>query len=970
MDRKDFDLDYNDLDVGSSKPKTIVKKKGGFLGKLVAFLLGMIIGAIGLVGGVIGGAYLVLTRVKINDAVNKVEGLAGIEIPLDKYLSDVYANQTVLDFVKEVAKVAADTANGNGTLGDFNAISPAVGRVITGEGGLLELLANYGLKLNANEVMNKYLVKGDNASGEETDYLFGYIMSEVKNMPLDSILKVAGMEGNALIDILVYGIEDEDYTRDEQGNIVMNEGKEVLTIGGAGGADLTNRILKAPAGSFMKSMGFEGNDLLDTLIYGIEEEDYTVVGDKKVMNPGKKQLTLEELLGSGFETRLDKLPIDALLDVKTDDSMMLAVAYGSANRYTIDGDTVVMNPIEYTFKDGAVYDDKDVELKVTVEKADVSEFTYLLTFGDESKQYMKLENGKYIAYAYEEHTDAYKPVLYPKNTVGDLQKEDGLSSLVDAVTLADILNIEKNDNDMMSSIAFDADGNARTIGDLRENQAEIIDSITLADALGIDESEEGMIHSIAFDKDGNARTLGDFKDGKSKEIFNSITIEDALDVSSDSHAVIQAIAFDKDGNARTLADFEGSKSNAIINSVTLADALGIHQEDDDMMSAIAFDKDGTPRTIGDFSDSDKRNSIIHDIELTSVIKTDINEADAVVKYMLYGKEGVHYEIGADGQIVYLLKRVALFYDEVGRVYKVYNEYGEQIEDATANDTASYTHQGKTYTLIADDTLGTMETTDGNEATLYYVENEYYQPHTIGDMQDGDLLTNMNHHLTLGDMMDVSNNDILHTLGDVSIDDLPGAINDLTIEDVFGKHFLYRTMDENGNIQSYHIKEIDGEEVFVDDSDGNEKVISGLTLIDVNNKPLTMDEKDEALTGTWKYLLRDIETGKIHHDYTLVKLDNATSNLTQNVQGSPLYELKLDGIVNDISYETLDKPLITEYPSTEETIQINGVDVTALNRFDSRTAEEIAAGDPDVATIGDLTVPELMSYMSIVLDLIP
>ncbi len=896
MDRRDFDLDYNDLDVGSSKPKTIVKKKGGFLGKLVAFLLGMVIGAVALVGGVIGGAYLALTRVKINDAVNKIEGVAGIQIPLDDYLSEVYANQSVLDLVKDIAGVASDVASGKGTLNDLNTISPAVGRLLTGEGGLLELLAGYGLKLDANEVMNKYLVKGNNADGEETDYLFGYITSEVKNMPLDSILKVAGMEGNALIDILVYGIEDEDYTRDEQGNIVMNEGKEILTIGGVGGADLTDRILKAPAGSFMRSMGFEGNSLLDTIIYGIEDEDYTVVGDKKVMNPGKHQLTFEELLGSGFESRLDKLPVDALIEVKTDDSMMLAVAYGAKNRYTIDGDKVTMNQIEYTFDNGSVYDDKGEELKVMVDKADVSEFTYVLTFADESKQYVKLENGKYVAYAYEEHTDAYKPILYPKNTVGDLQED--MSSLVDDVTLADILSIEQKDGDVMSSIAFKEDGTPRTIGELRDNQTEIIDTITLADALGIDENEEGMIHSIAFDKDGNARTLGDFKDGKSKEIFNSITIEDALDVDSSSHAVIKAIAFDKDGNARTLADFEGEKSNAIIDSITLADALGVTQEDDDMMSAIAFDKDGNPRTLGDFSDESTRENIIKDVELTSVIKTDINDADAVVKYMLYGKEGVHYEIGADGQPVYLLKRVAVLGTHV------YNEYGEKIEGAIANGTASYTHQGKTYTLLADDTLGTVDTTDGDEATLYYVENEYYKPHTIGDMQDGDLLTNMNHHLTLGDMMseeELDDNTILKSLKDVSVDDLPDAINSLTIEDAFGEHFSYRTRDEHGNIYSYHIKEIDGEEVFVDD---NDKVMSGLTLIDINNNPVSMEDRDQALTGTWKYLLMDgkDENGKviIRHDYTLVNLNNTANHLTENIETATLFELSRDGIVNNLS----------------------------------------------------------------------
>ena len=911
MDRKDFDLDCKDLDVGSSKSEVVVKKKGGFLGKLVSFLLGMIFGAIALVGGVIGGTYFAVSRIKINDAVNKVEGLTGIQIPLDDYLSEVYANQTVLELVKDLAKVARSVANGTGTLGDFNEISPAVGKFIAGEDGLVSVLAGYGLQLDETELMKKYLIKGNNANGEETDYLFGYVMSEVRNMPMDSLLKVAGMEGNALIDILVYGIEDEDYTRDEQGNIVMNEGKEILTLGGMGGADLTDRILKAPAGSFMNAMGFAGNDLLDTLIYGIEGEDYTLVGDKKVMNEGKEQLKLEGLLGSEFETRLDKLPVDALLEVKMDDSMMLAVAYGAEHRYTIDGDKVVMNPVEYTFDNGSVYDDNGDEVKAKVEKADVSEFTYVLTFDDGSKQFIKLESGKYIAYAYEENTDAYKPVLYPKNTVGALQ--DDMSSLVDAVTLADILGVEQKDGDVMSSIAFDKDGKARTIGDLRDNQAEIIDGITLADALGIDESETGMMGAIAFEKDADGNII----------------------------------------RARTLADFKDGKSTEIIDGITLADALGLKQEDGDMMAAIAFDKDGNARTIGDFKDKDTRDAIISGVELTSVIKKKPGEADAVVCYMLYGKEGVHFTIDTNGDPVYLQKRVAVYGTTV------YNEYGEALEGATLNtSTMRYTYNGQEYQLIAAPELGTVETTDEHEATLYYIENEYYSAHTIGDMQDGDLLTNMNHHLTLGDMMDVSGNSILKTLGDVCIDDLPKAINNLTIEDVFSEHFSYRTIDGNETIETYKLNE-DGQ--FVDE---NDNIVNDPTIQFINIHNQVTSDKDEALTGTWKYLLLDKETGEIHHDYTLVNLNETTSNLSDNMQAAPLYELKRDGIINDVDYNTLDKPLITTYPYTDTPIQIKGVNVTELNRFDTAPA-----GQEDVATLGDLTVIELMEYMSIVLDLL-
>ena len=51
MAQHEIDYEYEDLEL-EQKPKVIVKKKGGLLGKIVALFLGIIIGIVGGLGGV------------------------------------------------------------------------------------------------------------------------------------------------------------------------------------------------------------------------------------------------------------------------------------------------------------------------------------------------------------------------------------------------------------------------------------------------------------------------------------------------------------------------------------------------------------------------------------------------------------------------------------------------------------------------------------------------------------------------------------------------------------------------------------------------------------------------------------------------------------------------------------------------------------------------------------------------------
>ena len=122
------------------KSKVIVKKKGGFLGKVISLLLGIVIGAGGVVGGVAGvGYYAVSTPVK--DVMGTVGNLTGTNINYTEYISEEYAKGTVIDLVGETVKIAQNFAGGKGCLNDLVKISPFVG---TAFDPLFKILQGYG----------------------------------------------------------------------------------------------------------------------------------------------------------------------------------------------------------------------------------------------------------------------------------------------------------------------------------------------------------------------------------------------------------------------------------------------------------------------------------------------------------------------------------------------------------------------------------------------------------------------------------------------------------------------------------------------------------------------------------------------------------------------------------------------------------------------------------------------------------
>ena len=432
--------------------------------------------------------------------------------------------------------------------------------------------------------------------------------------------------------------------------------------------------------------------------------------------------------------------------------------------------------------------------------------------------------------------------------------------------------------------------------DMNGNQGE--DGVYFVYEVSETNGEYGIGSPVRFQK----TTLGDLQ-GDMMGTINNVTLQDALNVTYASHPLLISLAYGEEGtDFKYVYNEQGEKTG--INVLT------------------------TPlRTVGDFRESSQ--DFIDEIALTSVISP--NTEDKLIMYLLYGKEGVHYEVKNDGSVSPLQKQVA-----VDENRNVYNEYGELIEYAivTANGYEQRDRDGNvlaTYRLVSTgETLEILLNEDDEQATkvaLYYVSDEnetaiMYESTKMKDLSgDSPVLGNMTSRLALGDVLDVGDNKILSHLAEVSIDELPKAVDALTVGDVF---------DED-----MHYKNIEGAYVTKD----------GVLVADGN--------KSDALRSTWKYLIRtkkDDGSVTYHYDYRITAdMTSMIENIEYNMQHTSLNEMNEDGVIStskDLRNTKID-------PNVIAAMRRVGNEYTAA--FDNI----LGAENP---TLGLLTVDQVIVYL--------
>lgn len=482
--------------------------------------------------------------------------------------------------------------------------------------------------------------------------------------------------------------------------------------------------------------------------------------------------------------------------------------------------------------------------------------------------------------------------------------------------------------------------------DMNGNQGE--DGVYFVYEVSETNGEYGGIGSpVRFQK----TTLGDLQ-GDMMGTINNVTLQDALNVTYASHPLLISLAYGEEGT-----DFEyvyneqGEKTG--INVLT------------------------TPlRTVGDFRNGSQ--DFIDEIALTSVISQ--NTEDKLIMYLLYGKEGVHYEVKNDGSVSPLQKQVAVYENR-----NVYNEYGELIEFAigTANSYEQRDRDGNvlaTYRLVpTGETLEILLNEDDEQATkvdLYYVSDEngtaiMYESTKMKDLSgDSPVLGNMTSRLTLGDVLDVGDNKILSHLAEVSIDELPKAVDALTVGDVFDEDMHYKNikgakgitiLDENDEEQT----DVQPGEEYTD-KNGNTVLVGAYVTKD--GVLVAVENKSDALRSTWKYLIRtkkDDGSVTYHYDYRITAdMTSMIENIEYNMQHTSLNEMNEDGVIStskDLRNTEIDHVVLEAALKVDKENEDNKYTSTFANILE---IYEESKTNLDVAppTLGLLTVDQVVVYL--------
>ena len=464
---KDFDEMRNiDLDY---EPRIVYRKKGGFFGKFVALLMGIILGVVFCLGGIVGLGWYGYTKMPIQNGVNTAQGIAGIEIDYTQYIDGSYGEKTLQNLVGDVIDATQKINNGEGSLNTLNAISPLVGKLVIGDGteenrGLVGTLGEYAITVDPTEVMNRILVKpeGTPDAPENKDVYFGdYIKYCFDNAPLGDMLQAFGYELNDIIKTICYGVEGVDYVIDENGEMQMLHGATKLTVAEFLSEDLDEKVQILPIDSFVP-ISFPTDAVMCMLAYGAEYRY-----EKELDENGN--IVMKQVFYEASETPFT---------LKDDEG-------NDVTENIVSGAEDAQNGIVLTHK----YTKNDTE---------ITETRYL--------QY-NTEDGKYYAFEDAAYT---LPIRFKENTIGMLN--DGTDALINKMYLKDFLKPTPSTHRAMLAICYgtegedweyDAEGNIqmkgeakpRTVKDLKEGN--LFNTLTLKDLLGEEVNENAILSNLA-----------------------------------------------------------------------------------------------------------------------------------------------------------------------------------------------------------------------------------------------------------------------------------------------------------------------------------------------------------------------------------------------------------------------------------------------------------------------------------------
>ncbi len=758
------------------------RKKGGAGGKVLAAVLGFLFGIIATVGGVAGVGYYFASTFTVKDTINKINELAGTQIDYKEYVTDEYANQTVIGLVGKLQGVSDDIQKNGGSFEKLNQISPMVKTAVE---TLAQTFCDYGSSMEKNDITTKLM--GTNFDG------LGLAVEEiVYSLQLGKLLESTNNldKNDELMMYLCFGDKGEnsssgDYYIDNKGKVQINNPNKALTIGSLASGGLNDVISTMPLDSLLEESELnEDNPVMLALAYGTE-------GTHWDWNKGEVEMR-QQVFTKG-------------------------IARSEETFYDIDG-----NAVNASAKSETVYEVLNTE-------QDGSTTTAF---------YLKYDETANVYRAWKDETCTTTPYRYEKTTVGDLQS--GSNDLIDGIELAPIFNVsledikKAHDNDpknnpdaIILALAYGEKGthydiNAsgeivwkgnhkpRTIKDLTKDggASALLDEIKLSTLLDIspldkytdpDNPPDPIMLALAFGEEGTHYNLTD---------TNADGTPDSIDWIGDS----------KERTVKDLTD----ENEGIFDDLTLSAVLELKPTDNKVMISLAYGKSSHYTVEGDKFVMNPIayklvNGTVYDDDYEAVLTNAVADGDDV--YTLTKDNKTVYLKETDGVLyAYETKAQAITAQATDRItYKktVLNdltgsgasdlidaiELGAALDVEITNTSdellhaLAYGYQDENYTL------------NGTTVNWLVQDNSTgkpYAPRTIKDLSDNsdEIFNSIRLATVLGAKIDDSSSDeLLHALAFGYKDThfrlhADGSVEWLTDEN--GEKYSYRTIDDLKN----------------------------------------------------------------------------------------------------------------------------------------------------------------------------
>ncbi len=727
--------------------------------------------------------------------------------------------------------------------------------------------------------------------------------------------------------------------------------------------------------------------LMVALVYGNEGEHYRI-DDKQDDDPSNDEIVwLPNPDGGNYKPRtlhqlkensndlIDTLYLDAVLNLDLDASdMMLALALGNEGTHykIVDGKAVMLERKVFlgapdSNQTVTVYDEEHIAVGILGQPVENEHghIIYEITeWGKTSKLYIRkaYEEGNTVDahyHVYNSSTDAINDehivvdnaedttrLYHQKTMFKDLRTTDS-ATYIERIELSAALGVDINsDNEMMKSLVFGNEDehyeitrnengaitnfkwltdeetglpyHARTIHDLK-NTDEILDGIYLDTILGIDDSSTPIMKMLVWGPDYETnkvrKRVSELKAGE--DLINDIYLDTALSLNASSPAVLLSIAY---GAAY---EIEGNKVKgfAIYN-------IG---EDNETVNAgdIVYNQQGTEvGTLGEPTN------------------------------------GV-YPVSKDGNTFYIKETNGIYYAYANAEQTQPENrlpYRTKIGDLKAND-------GKAAEkLITGVRMDNIISTDGTSAIMNYLVYNTTNPddntpsRTLGDfMENGDdIVDSMLDALNLADVLpaELQNNKFLKHINfeNTTLEQLGAELDNLAVQDILAEDLYEWAWFDSQNGYSYYSN--------VEPANNSGRYVrcivgEGNVAIKATEAPVTIGGEEYVsyvycssgnayngklpLQGVWKYLLmaKNVQ-GQDREIYcNLTALGGVSNNLTVNMEGTTLRQLKADGII-DISDDILNQRII-------KTLNIPGMESTNITNVNA-------------TYLGELSINDAMSYI--------